>query len=65
MPSPYHLLRAWPPLDAETVISDSFYMVKRLPESLYLQLVRHTFDESVSHEFIVDVYDSDQNTFQR
>ncbi|KAJ2964904.1 hypothetical protein NQZ79_g353 [Umbelopsis isabellina] len=52
--SPYHLLRAWPPLDAETVISDSFYMVKRLPESLYLQLVRHTFDESVSHEFIVD-----------
>ncbi|KAG2183254.1 hypothetical protein INT43_006258, partial [Umbelopsis isabellina] len=52
--SPYHLLRAWPPLDAETVISDSFQIVKRLPEGLYLQLVRHTFDESISHEFIVD-----------
>jgi hypothetical protein len=60
--SPYHLLRAWPPLDAETVISDSLQMVKRLPEKLYLQLVRHTFDESISQEFGVDVYDSDQDT---
>ena len=39
--SPMKLLRPFPPLEAEKIISLTLVIVKKIPEALYEELVNH------------------------
>ncbi|KAG8956086.1 hypothetical protein FRC03_010966 [Tulasnella sp. 419] len=44
-PSPMRLLRTFPPLEALPVIGIAVTMVRDIPEKLYAELVRHTYEQ--------------------
>ncbi|KAG0342017.1 hypothetical protein BG004_005783, partial [Podila humilis] len=48
--SPMKLLRIFPDLDADKIISETIKMVKLLPDELYDLLVRHPYDPSVAEQ---------------
>jgi len=50
--SPMRLLRNFPPLEAQPVIGITVTLVRDLPDSLYDELVRHTYDPSTATEFM-------------
>jgi hypothetical protein len=55
------LIRSPPPLDALSIIGLAIQLIDILPNKVYLQLVRHPYDETIAHELGVDVPESEED----
>jgi cell cycle arrest protein BUB2 len=57
--SPLKLIRSPPPLHALADIGIALQLLDLLPHEIYLQLVRHPYDETIAYELGVEVSESE------
>lgn len=57
--SPLKVIRSPPPLHALADIGIALQLLDLLPHEIYLQLVRHPYDETIAYELGVEVSESE------